>query len=134
MDEIDKSNRHDVMVPSHIRKRHPALRFLHIFQRWIKPILAEFVATFILIFWACMLQPTVSSGRIFQPRQKIIYSPMQSHIFRINSFQLFQLDLHWLLSSLCFQDICVIQFNPGTVQLKSLANCSDLFKVGTALL
>ena len=65
MDEIDKSNRHDVMVPSHIRKRHPALRFLHIFQRWIKPILAEFVATFILIFWACMLQPTVSSGRVF---------------------------------------------------------------------
>ena len=31
-------------------------RFLHVFQRWIKPVVAEFVATFILLFWACMLQ------------------------------------------------------------------------------
>ena len=103
MDEIDKSNRHDVMVPSHIRKRHPALRFLHIFQRWIKPILAEFVATFILIFWACMLQPTVSlRAVILLVVKRNVFSRMQNHIFRINSSQLFQLDLHWLLSSLCF--------------------------------
>ena len=59
MDEINKSNRHEVQIPSHIRAAHPALKFLHFFQKWLKPILAEFVATFILIFWACMLQPPV---------------------------------------------------------------------------
>lgn len=59
MDEIDQSNRHEVQIPLHIRASHPALNFLHFFQKWIKPILAEFVATFILIFWACMLQPPV---------------------------------------------------------------------------
>ena len=59
MDEIDQSNRHEVQIPLHIRASHPALNFLHFFQKWIKPTLAEFVATFILIFWACMLQPPV---------------------------------------------------------------------------
>ena len=60
LDEIDVSNRHQVKIPLHIRINHPALRFIHFFQKWIKPILAEFVATFILLFWACMLQPPVS--------------------------------------------------------------------------
>lgn len=59
MEEINQSNRHEVQIPLHIRSTHPALNFLHFFQKWIKPVLAEFVATFILIFWACMLQPPV---------------------------------------------------------------------------
>ena len=59
---VDKSNRHDISLPSQIRNHHPALRFLHFFQKWLKPVLAEFVATYILIFWACMLQPVVSYG------------------------------------------------------------------------
>ena len=65
MDEIDRSNRHEVQIPLHIRATHPALNFLHFFQKWIKPILAEFVATFILVFWACMLQPTVRKNTRF---------------------------------------------------------------------
>ena len=115
MDEIDKSNRHDVMVPSHIRKRHPALRFLHIFQRWIKPILAEFVATFILIFWACMLQPTVEND--YQPDAE----PHISYQF----LPAFSAGLALVIIITMFWDICVIQFNPGTVQLTSLANGFD---------
>ena len=37
-------------------------RFLHVFQRWVKPVVAEFVATFILLFWACMLQGRFQTG------------------------------------------------------------------------
>ena len=86
MDEINKSNRHEVQIPSHIRAAHPALKFLHFFQKWLKPILAEFVATFILIFWACMLQPPVRETKNLS-YNKTVFSLALNRISHINFYQ-----------------------------------------------
>ena len=40
-----------------VEHQTPAYKWLHFFHKWFKPVFAEFVATFILLFWACMLQP-----------------------------------------------------------------------------
>ena len=112
MDEIDQSNRHEVQIPLHIRASHPALNFLHFFQKWIKPTLAEFVATFILIFWACMLQPPVRkiTGTL------ILYSHLKPGSEPHISYQFlpaFSAGLALVIIITMFWDICVIQFNPG---------------------
>ena len=57
---FDINNRHELKITKEIRERNKMFNFIHSFQRWIKPVVAEFVATFILLFWACMLQPEVS--------------------------------------------------------------------------
>ena len=45
------------MLPATQRKQHEAMfKYLKIFQEWVKPITAEFIATWMLVFWACMLQ------------------------------------------------------------------------------
>ena len=37
--------------------------YLKFFQTTLKPMLAEFIATWMLVFWACMLQPP-PAGRL----------------------------------------------------------------------
>ena len=63
-------------------------RFLHVFQRWIKPVVAEFVATFILLFWACMLQGRFKSRLpcevIFESDKPIVYH-METHFENLQS-------------------------------------------------
>ena len=48
-------------LPEEIQEQHQFMfRYLTFFQKYIKPVVAEFVATWMLVFWACMLQPGVS--------------------------------------------------------------------------
>ena len=71
--------------------------FARFFQRWIKPVAAEFLATFMLVFWACMLQPssaTISADPIW-PLVPALAAGINLTII---------ITMFW--------DICVIQFNP----------------------
>ena len=71
--------------------------FVQFFQRWIKPIAAECVATFMLVFWACMLQPsspTISSD----PSWPLIPALAAG--------------INLTIIITMFWDICIIQFNP----------------------
>ena len=64
--------------------------------------MAEFVATFILLFWACMLQPVPSA------EQHISYQMMPA----------LSAGIALIIIITVFWDICVIQFNPAvTVSL-----------------
>ena len=56
MDDVLTKSRHSFAIAKDHRQT-PAYKWLHFFHKWFKPVFAEFVATFILLFWACMLQP-----------------------------------------------------------------------------
>ena len=56
MDDVLTKSRHSFVIDKDHRQT-PAYKWLHFFHKWFKPVFAEFVATFILLFWACMLQP-----------------------------------------------------------------------------
>merc|ERR1712048_740351 len=73
------------------------LEFLRIFQLYLKPICAECLATWILVFWACMLQP--GGAEIEDDR---------SHALRIA----LAAGTNLTIIITMFWDICVIQFNP----------------------
>ena len=47
--------------------------YLSFFQRWVKPVMAEFIATWMLVFWACMLQPPPPAAISVKPYFRDIF-------------------------------------------------------------
>ena len=103
MDEALTCKRHSLVISKEHRRHSPAYKWLHFFHKWFKPVSAEFVATFILLFWACMLQPKPNIEH-----QSAIYQIMPA----------LSAGLALVIIITIFWDICVIQFNPSvTVSL-----------------
>ena len=94
----ESTNRHELKIAREFRQARPVYQFIHVFHRWIKPVFAEFVATFMLLFWACMLQPQPSG-----PDQHISYQMMPA----------LSAGIALIIIITVFWDICVIQFNPA---------------------
>ena len=90
-------NRHMVNITKELRQKRLVYSFLHFFHRWIKPVVAEFIATFMLLFWACMLQPEPNSDEHHLSNQLL---PALSAGIAL------------IIIITVFWDICVIQFNP----------------------
>lgn len=102
MDDALTSRRHSLLIAKDHRRNSPAYKWLHFFHKWFKPVFAEFVATFILLFWACMLQPVPGA------EQSAMYQMMPA----------LSAGLALVIIITIFWDICVIQFNPSvTVSL-----------------
>ena len=56
MNNADFSRSED-LPEAMVNKHYIMFWYVKFFQRWIKPVLAEFCATWMLVFWACMIQP-----------------------------------------------------------------------------
>ena len=70
--------------------------FVHYFHKWIKPTFAEFVATFIYLFWIGLFWPTESEDVPVSPLVPSVAVGMAATAIII-----------------AFWDICLIQFNPA---------------------
>ena len=89
---FDFVNRHDIKVDDYLRQR-PMYNFVHHYHAWIKPVLAEFVATFIFTFWIGLFHPLKSDDSPLMPALAIGFGVM--------------------IMVTAFWDICIIQFNPA---------------------
>ena len=111
-DIVNDSNRHKIGVRKELRTEIPIYQWyyftvwfqlvetyfsLHVFQLWLKPVLAEFIATFMLLFWACMLQP--------KPEMEL--NGMYQLLPALSA------GIALIIIITIFWDICIIQFNPS---------------------
>ena len=82
---------------------------------------SEFVATFILLLWACMLQPVPGSEKsaMYQMMPALsVMVPSYGSFFSVSRLRTIIAGLALVIIITIFWDICVIQFNPSvTVSL-----------------
>ena len=112
--ENDMSNRHTAvprleLLPEPIRNKHRGMfQYLKFFQTWIKPVAAEFVATWMLVFWACMLQPPPVDIAVSNSTG-IGTGPDSSTDALAPALAA---GINLIIIICMFWDICIIQFNP----------------------
>ena len=112
--ENDMSNRHTAvprleLLPEPIRNKHRGMfQYLKFFQTWIKPVAAEFVATWMLVFWACMLQPPPVDIGVSNSTD-IGTGPDSSTDALAPALAA---GINLIIIICMFWDICIIQFNP----------------------
>lgn len=51
----------EILSKDIMTKHYKMIKVITIFQQYIKSVIAEFIATWMLVFWACMQQPGVSA-------------------------------------------------------------------------